>query len=97
MAPEVARGEPYNLKADVYSFAILLYEVLNLEKAFNGWQLRDISDRVHLKKQRPRPSLFWPAPLRELLKTTWSDIPADRLSMSRVHMILLKEEEDLAV
>ena len=28
MAPECLLGEPYNLKADVYSFSILLWEIL---------------------------------------------------------------------
>ncbi len=95
MAPEVARGERYNLKADVYSFGILFFEVLNLEKAFHGWQPREISERVHQKKYRPRVPLVWPGPLRELIKTTWSDIPAARLSMKHVHAILLSEAEDL--
>jgi hypothetical protein len=94
MAPEVARGEPYNLKADVYSFAILLYEVLNLEKAYKGWQPRDISDKVHYKKHRPRTSVFWPGPLRDLLKVTWSDVPAARLDMKIVHTILIKQVDE---
>ena len=34
MAPEVALGEPYNLSADIYSFAILLWELVALDKAF---------------------------------------------------------------
>ena len=95
MAPEVARGEPYNLKADVYSFAILFYEVMNLDKAFQGWQARDISDRVHQKKYRPRLPLVWPASVREILRTTWSDVPTARLSMKHVHSTLVKELKDL--
>jgi Protein tyrosine and serine/threonine kinase len=95
MAPEVARGEKYNLQADVYSFAILFYEVMNLEKAFHGWQPREISDRVHYKKHRPRLPLVWPGSVRDLLKATWSDVPAGRLSMKHVYTILLKEAEEL--
>lgn len=95
MAPEVARGEQYNLQADVYSFAILLYEVMNLEKAFQGWQAHEICDRVHHKKHRPRLPLVWPGPVRDLLKTTWSDVPTGRLSMNHVYTILIKEAEEL--
>ena len=95
MAPEVARGEPYNLRADVYSFAILFYEVMNLSKAFEGWQARDISDRVHQKKYRPRLPLVWPASVREILRTTWSDVPNARLSMKHVHSMLVKELKEL--
>jgi hypothetical protein len=95
MAPEVARGERYNLKADVYSFSILLYEVLNLHKAYDGLDPQEIIDRIHCKKQRPRVSLFWPAAMRDLLKSTWSDTPAARLPMKHVQAILVKEIEEL--
>lgn len=91
MAPEIARGDPYNLKADVYSFSILLYEVLNLEKAWLGLKPQEIRRKVIVRKQRPMPSLFWPSELRELLKATWSDLPAGRLSMKHVHAVLLKQ------
>ena len=95
MAPEVARGEPYNLKADVYSFSILLYEVLNLEKAFKGWQPREISDQVHYRKYRPRTKLLWGAKVRELVKATWSDVPAARLNMQIVKTILSQQVMDV--
>lgn len=88
MAPEIARGDPYNLKADVYSFAILLYEVLNLSKAWHGFQPQEIKTKVLTRKQRPLVSMFWPAPLRDLLKSTWSDTPGGRLSMTHVQSIL---------
>lgn len=34
MAPEVFRGDDYNHKADVFSFAILAFEALNLIHPF---------------------------------------------------------------
>jgi serine/threonine protein kinase len=97
MAPEIGRGEMYNQKVDVFSFGILLYEVLNMEKAWNGMQPQEIRDRVHYKKQRPTLSVFWPARLRELLMATWSNVPTARLSMDHVHTILCKQLKDLAV
>lgn len=36
MAPEVARGELYNAKCDVYSFALLLWEMMNLKKPYGS-------------------------------------------------------------
>jgi serine/threonine protein kinase len=97
MAPEIGRGDEYNLKADVYSFAILLYELLNLDTAWNGLQPDDIRQRAHHRKQRPLVSMFWPVPLRDLLKNTWSDVPAGRLSMKHVHTILSKYSHELSV
>jgi hypothetical protein len=31
MAPEVGKGEPYNLKADVYSWSMLFWFIIKLE------------------------------------------------------------------
>ncbi|MGK3743953.1 MAG: hypothetical protein ACI90V_010812, partial [Bacillariaceae sp.] len=97
MAPEIGLGQRYNFKADVYSFAILLYEVLTLEKVFQGWKLSEISDRVYLKKYRPRLFLFWSQQLKEVLKSCWSDLSAARLSMKHVETILHKEANDLTI
>lgn len=36
MAPEVALGKPYNLKVDVFSFGILLWQMLSLKTPFAG-------------------------------------------------------------
>lgn len=40
MAPEVKRGDNYNHKADVFSFAILAYEALNLFHPFLNYMLQ---------------------------------------------------------
>ena len=95
MAPEIGLKQPYNLKADVYSFTILLYEVLSLEKVFNNWPSNEILDRVHLKKQRPRLFLFWSQRMKELFRCCWSDNPDDRLPMNYIEPVLLKESREL--
>jgi len=38
MAPEVVNGESYNLKADVYSFGLLAYQILTGKTPFKGMQ-----------------------------------------------------------
>jgi serine/threonine protein kinase len=35
MAPEVALGRPYNEKCDIFSFGILLYEIMSLRPPFS--------------------------------------------------------------
>ena len=39
MAPEVINGESYNLKADVYSFGLLAYQMLTGKTPFKGIDL----------------------------------------------------------
>lgn len=36
MAPELVRHEPYNAKADIYSWAILSWEVLAVSRPYAG-------------------------------------------------------------
>ena len=52
MAPEVALGQPYDTKADVFSFAVLLWEILNVDWAFNGYSIREYFQRVVKENQR---------------------------------------------
>lgn len=95
MAPEISLRQPYNLKADVYSFTILLYEVLTLEKAFRNWQTSEIYMKVNRKGVRPRISLFWSKRLKELVGSCWSANPDDRLTMKTVEAALIDEVGDL--
>lgn len=95
MAPEISLKQPYNLKADVYSFTILLYEVLTLEKVFHNWQAREIYGKVHRKAVRPRIYLSWSKRLKEFFRSCWSDNPDDRRTMKKVVDVLLEEVRDL--
>ena len=53
MAPEVALSEPYALSADVYSFSILLWEILALNKAFSTMTVEEHRELVVKGKERP--------------------------------------------
>ena len=68
MAPEVAFATPYNEKADVYSFGIMLYQVASLVTPFDGY-----SHSQHEKEvlcNGGRPDLRIPAGRRALAKVT---------------------------
>lgn len=52
MAPEVCKGEPYDKEADVFSFAILMWEILSLNWAFNGFSRKEFYQRVALQHER---------------------------------------------
>mmetsp|Transcript_27419 Transcript_27419/g.76893 ORF Transcript_27419/g.76893 Transcript_27419/m.76893 type:complete len:641 (-) Transcript_27419:114-2036(-) len=53
MAPEVALHQDYNVSADVYSWAMVSYEVLTGEKPFNGWTREMHADLVCSRGMRP--------------------------------------------
>ena len=53
MAPEVAFSTPYNEKADVYSFGIMLYQVASLVTPFEGYSLYRHEKEILCDQGRP--------------------------------------------
>lgn len=71
MAPEVAKGYKYNASVDVYSFGILLWELLSGKYAFEGMSKVD-------KESRPPFLRTWPPSLEELITDCWHWNPNSR-------------------
>ena len=88
MAPEVAKKEPYNLSADVYSFAILLWQLLALETPFKKYNLAVMGKLVNEKGYRPECHQSWPMGLIKLLKRCWSAETQNRLTFEEVKLKL---------
>ncbi len=91
MAVEVIRREPYGLKADTFSFAILLWEILSCVKPYEGMQGQEVKDAVAMAGLRPTIMRSWPVAVRRLLRKGWSDHISDRPSMKQVHQILQRQ------
>jgi len=93
MAPEVARGEPYNLRTEVYTVCLLVHEVLTLQKPYDELAPEDHGKLVHFDKPGYRPPIFsewmWPTELEGLLRTGFGEI-TQRPSMREVHSIMKK-------
>jgi serine/threonine protein kinase len=91
MSPEVARSEPYNLTADVYSFGLLLWQVCSLELPYDGMNRQDHSELVVHGNERPALDSTWSTPLRILMKRAWEPDPSVRPSMDSIYKILKRE------
>lgn len=92
MAPETAMGEDYNESADVYSWAIVFVELLNLEKPFSGMNPHQFREEVIIGGHRPiiLPRKGVTDALRRLIQECWAHDFASRPTMSQV-VIRLKE------
>lgn len=88
MAVEVIRKEPYNLKADVFSFSILLWEILALTKPYEGLLGQQVKECVSVYGERPSVSRSWPQAIRKLLRSGWSDSITSRPTMKEFVKIL---------
>ena len=87
MAPEVALGQPYNLTADVYSFSILLWEMLALRRVFFGMGPQEHFAQVVKAHYRP-PLQGFPMNVCQLLEIGWAPALQKRPSMQQVQRML---------
>ncbi len=71
MAPELLRGDKYNLKADVYSFAIILWQML-AAYAFVRSKHQLVS---HVVDEQGRPDIDedWPVGIKNMLVCGFDD------------------------
>lgn len=74
MAPEVFLGKPYNELVDVYSFSILLWEILQLETPYEGYTMNMLTKKVIEGGVRPKCDPKWSTPIVAMLKKGWGDI-----------------------
>ena len=93
MAVEVIRKDPYNLKADVFSFSILLWEIMALSKPYDGLLGPQVKESVSLFGERPSVPRSWPVAIRRLLRRGWSESIPNRPAMNSILETLTKVYE----
>eukprot|EP00929_Paragymnodinium_shiwhaense_P113605 TRINITY_DN81888_c0_g1_i1.p1 TRINITY_DN81888_c0_g1~~TRINITY_DN81888_c0_g1_i1.p1 ORF type:complete len:307 (+),score=64.20 TRINITY_DN81888_c0_g1_i1:72-992(+) len=91
MAPEVYQGEQYSSKADNFSFAIVMYEVICRHMAFEDCEPEAAAENIGAGG---RPELIdapedTPPALVDLMVRCWSHDPANRPAFTQVHQELV--------
>jgi serine/threonine protein kinase len=84
MAPEVALREPYNLKADVYSWSVILWEMLSLQHAYKDVPLDEFLTCICRQGRRHDLNPGWPRPIRDLIHRIWVNPVSKRPTMQQV-------------
>lgn len=88
MAPEIFLTARYNLKVDVYSFAIVLHCMLSLVRPFEKYNAQLHTLLVCKEGVRPPIPHEWPVELRDLLRYGWAHKPSDRPTMKEARQTL---------
>ncbi len=73
MAPEVAQRMPYGHQADIYSFGVLMWQILSLKVPFENLERTDHLSQV--VEGGMRPSLSFASPcgnLQSMIERCWS-------------------------
>ena len=94
MAPELLRSNPfYDEKVDVYSFAVLLYEVLTFSTPFQGMgQDQIVMGVIEHGMRPPIASHYGPPGLIDLIEQCWAESPAERPSFDQIAYLLMQPE-----
>ena len=84
MAPEFFQGEDYNEKVDVYSFGLILWEMLTKEVPFDNMEYFQIIYQVVIQQSRPMIPKKTPPNLAKLIESCWSLNPSERPSFEQI-------------
>ena len=95
MSPECAKGEKYNQKTDVYSFALLLHQVLTLQKPYDDLEDDEHDQLVFYQGVRPMIPVDLPKNIQQLLTHSWSPHIATRPTMHTICHMVQEERKEL--
>lgn len=84
MAVEVLASKPYSEKADVFSFGILLWEMVARKLPYFGMQPMQVAIAVMQQGLRPTIPTNCPAPLAKLMRLCWDNNPDRRPSFAQL-------------
>ncbi|XP_024389139.1 serine/threonine-protein kinase STY46 [Physcomitrium patens] len=88
MAPEIIEHKPYDKKADVFSFGIVLWELLTGKVPYADMTPLQAAVGVVQKGLRPTMPRNIPAKLVDLLQRCWKTDPSERPGFSETTVIL---------
>ena len=93
MAPEIFKCTPYGKPADVYSFCVVLWEIMSLKPAFADESEESLKNNVHGEMNfRPIVKKKWPPPFQKLVHDSWAADASVRPSFVDIQAILEKSE-----
>ena len=88
-APEVLRGELLTisqlLPADIYSLAVVVFEVVTEEEPFEGLRIRQLVENVGRGNLRPTSRVALSQGLSDLLKSCWDASASKRPTAAEFH------------
>jgi len=91
MAPECGKRKRYNLSADVYSFTMLLWEIITMRQPLEDFTYSRLQAEVFEDGHRPNIKLITNKHMRELVRLGWHQDSSQRPSIDTVYEELKME------
>jgi len=95
MSPENLQGKPYNLKTDIYSWAMIMWNILALEPPFALYTEQMIIDRVCSRGYRPKIFSTWSVRMSKTIRLSWSANINERPSFAEISLELMEEKMEI--
>ena len=86
--------QPYNLSADIFSFAILFWEMLSLSEPYKKVPKNIMEKMVIEKHFRPKCEEKWSEKLTNIIETSWHPLPSKRPTFNAIKNILTEFLQD---
>src|SRR5581483_1302930 len=85
MAPEILRGKKYTQKSDIYSFGIIMNEIISIVPPFNNEPHDEHLALDICRGKRPKIREETPEKLKELIQKCWDANPENRPTSLEVY------------
>ena len=92
MAPEVALCRHYDQRCDIYSLAIVLWELWSLKKPYSKMNRRQIQERVICGGERLKVGVSWPDQIQDSIKQCWAEDPELRPALESISDAILSAQ-----
>ena len=94
-APEILAGQSYDLAADMYSLAILLWEIFSEQSPYPNMMAKEVTVAVLQDQLRPPEPPDCPIVIWKIINSCWNADPAVRPTIDTVVRILSQPLETL--
>jgi serine/threonine protein kinase len=85
MAPEILQGDTYNEKVDVFSFAMVMVELVDCDLPWHGWRFAAEVPFKVINKERPNHQIRSASDeVRQLVTEMWHHVPSRRPSFEDI-------------
>jgi hypothetical protein len=84
MAPELFENVPYDERVDVYSYAMVVWEMITGQTPFSGKTPLQVEDMIVYEERRPPIPVETPQGLKDLLTSCWDRDPTRRPSFDAI-------------